>query len=195
MAEKYIDEDINDNIQDEDINDIEEEDSDFDIKIKNSVNKHKVPGTHALKRDTIFLGKLDEKNNPNEEFSSILNIDENFSVENGSQYEYESKYEDYSYNKELTEDVYEILDKKTEIDFLQSRRKPNKETFNNYYKLCLTELSIKYTNVEIFVELSYYFTDNIWNMFKLLNKKYSTMIINELMKKGYLQDVNNINFI
>jgi hypothetical protein len=81
------------------------------------------------------------------------------------------------------------------LDFKQNRRKPNKETFNNYYNLLLKELGFRYTKSEIFVELSYYFTDNIFNMFKLLDKKPATIIIKELMQKGYLKNINGIDFL
>ena len=87
------------------------------------------------------------------------------------------------------------MDKKTDIDFLMNRRKPDKKKFNQYYELCLSELSLKYTKSEILVELSTYFTDNIFNMYKLLNKKNATGIIIELKEKGYLNDIGNINFI
>ena len=119
-----------------------------------------------------------------------------YDIEKGSAYEHESHFnEDYKHKQELTKDVYDILDTETDIDFLANRRKPNKETFNEYYDMCVDNLSIKYTKIEIFVELSYYFTDNLFNMFKLLNEKNATGLIIELKDKNRLKDIGNINFI
>lgn len=188
-----IEEDI-----DEDIDEVSDKsnDTDFEVMFKKSANKHKLEGTHSLKRDTIFMGKeeeLEEEDigDSNSDFDS-----DNYNIERGSLQEMESRnYEEYFYKKSLTQDVYKILNNKTSIKFTDNRRKPNKKTFNEYYKMCINELGIKYTKSEIFVELSYYFTDNIFNMFKLLNKKHATGIIKELKDKGYLDDIGNINFI
>jgi len=183
---------------DDDNNDVDKKhkDTDFDIMFKGSVNKHKLEGTHALKRDTILMGKLDDENLENE-MSSFSDFDaDNYDIEKGSTYEYETRnYEDYYYRQQLTKDIHHILEEKTEINFTENRRKPNKQTFNNYYKMCIDDLDTKYTKSEIFVELSYYFTDNIFNMFKLLNKKNASGILFELKEKGYLKDISNINFI
>ena len=168
--------------------------TDFEIMFKSTANKHKQEGTHALKRDTIFMGKKEDEE---EDTASSTDFYENtYDIEKGSTYEYETHFnEEYNYNKNLTKDIYDILDNKTDIDFLINRRKPNKQTFNNYYEMCVSDLSLKYTKSEIFVELSYYFTDNIFNMFKLLNKRNASGIILELKEKGYLTDIGNINFI
>jgi len=168
--------------------------TDFEIMFKSTANKHKQEGTHALNRDTIFMGKKEDEN---EEIASSTDFYENtYDIEKGSTYEYETHHnDDYNYKKNLTKDIYDILDDKTEIDFLINRRKPNKQTFNEYYEMCIDDLSLKYTKSEVFVELSYYFTDNIFNMFKLLNKKNASGIIMELKEKGYLTDIGNINFI
>ena len=176
----------------------EDEDTEFEKMFKGTANKHKLEGTHTLKRDTIFMGKADEP--VTEEFETLTTyIDfntENYDIERGSDYELESRhYEDYYYRKQLVTDIYEILKENTDIDFVMNRRKPNKQTFNDYYVMCVSNLNTKYTKSEIFVELSYYFTDNIFNMFKLLNKKNATGIILELKEKGYLTDIGNINFI
>jgi len=164
----------------------------FDLLYHFNTNKHRQEGKHRLKRDTIFKGKLDKK--PEEEGMEGFEQDDYGDI--STFFDYES--EQYSNNIEqnnLTKDVYEVLKEKTELDFKQNRRKPNKETFNNYYNLLLKELGFRYTKSEIFVELSYYFTDNIFNMFKLLDKRPATIIIKELTQKGYLKDLDGINFL
>ncbi len=202
--EEREDDIIDFNIDDIDVDNCEveelsfiEDGLEFDEMFKSRINKHKLEGTHALKRDIIFMGKEEEQIDETESLSSFIDLqNENFEIEKGSDYELESRYfEDYYYKKELAKEVYEILNKNTDINFLANRRKPNKEIFNEYYSMCLKKLDKKYSKSEIFVELSYYFSDNIFNMFKLLNKKNATGIILELKEKGYLTDIGNINFI
>jgi hypothetical protein len=171
-----------------------EENVDFDLIYRLNTNKHRQEGKHTLQRDTIFKGKLDEKIELNEDgYSGTDNSHADtfklFDVE------FDSYTDDYLNQNNLTKDVFNILETKTDLDFRQNRRKPNKETFNNYYNLLLKELGFRYTKSEIFVELSYYFTDNIFNMFKLLDKRPATIIIKELMQKGYLKNINGIDFL
>lgn len=158
-------------------------------------NKHKREGRHSLKRDTIFKGK-ENKGETVEDDNSDHPLNKNYKIESGSLFEQESRNnEDYVNQKNLSNDVFEILEKHTDLDFKNNRRKPNKQSFNDYYRLLLERLSIKYTHSELFVELAYYFSDNIFNIFKLLDKKYATIVIRELKSKGYLKNLDNINFV
>jgi hypothetical protein len=201
-----LEEDIDDDLEVE-INDIliEEDDdkeisklsyNNFDIFYKFNTNKHKQDGKHALDRDTILKGKLNKVVDENtekkqDEFEKTI-----IKYEIGSSYEFESKYnEDYLNLKNLSQDVYEILLEETDIDFNANRRKPNKDKFNLYFNLLYKHLGFKYHKYEIFVELSLYFTDNIFNTFKLLDKDTISTIIKEMMKKGYFQNLENIKFI
>lgn len=166
----------------------------FDLIYRFNTNKHRQEGKHTLKRDTIFKGKLDKKDEeveeldlptePQNEYNDIVTFFNNKCDEE----------DDYLNQNNLTKDVYDILDEKTELDFTQNRRKPNKATFNGYYNLLLSELGFRYTKSEIFVELSYYFTDNIFNMFKLLDKVPAKVILKELRKKGFLKDLDGLDF-
>lgn len=166
----------------------------FNVLYQFHTNKHKREGKHSLKRDIIFNGKKDEKtvsDAPDTHQSTA-----SYKLESGSIFEFESKNnEEYVNQKQLSKDVFDVLSKNTNIDFNTNRRKPNKITFNEYYILLLNNLRMNYTNSELFVELAYYFTDNIFNMFKLLDKRHATIIIKELKQKGYLKDLDNINFI
>jgi hypothetical protein len=147
--------------------DIDEQETDFEIMFKNTANKHKQDGAHALKRDVILKGKKEESEGEQEMSSSTHFYNESYKIEDYDSYHNE----DAVYKKNLIKDIYNILDEDTDINFLANRRKPNKKTFNKFYEMCLLKLDMNYTKSEIFVELSYYFTDNIFNMFKLLNKK------------------------
>lgn len=194
IEEEISEMEIEDSVEEDDSMD-NNENVDFDVLFKNNANKHKLEGTHALKRDTIFMGKLDETTAETDCYYTEMD-NNNYELERGTAYESESRnYEDYYYQKCLSKEIYDILSSNTNLDFVTNRRKPNRQTFNNYYKLCVEELSKNYTKSEIFVELSYYFTDNIFNMFKLLDKKHATGIILELKDKGYLNNIGNIKFI
>ena len=48
---------------------------------------------------------------------------------------------------------------------------------------------------EVFIEFSYYFSDNIENMFKLLDKKWGGKIAQELAKKGNIRGAKNLEDI
>jgi hypothetical protein len=199
--DEFIDDIVGDDIDEsilEDDEEDEEETDDVDIMFKFNTNNHKVEGKHSLARDTIFKGKIEDISEQSEYLSAQ---DEYFSIdglpiESGTNYEFESKFnEEYIGRLNLQRDVYDLLSEKTELDFSSNRRKPNRQAFNDYYKMLLNNIGKEYTKSEIFVELSYYFTDNIFNMFKLLDKEYATQIIVELKQSGYLSNLNNINFI
>lgn len=176
----------------------EDEDNVDELMFKLNTNNHKIEGKHSLARDTIFKGKIEDVD-PDFDHSGNpdgITLNEGFPIEIGTSFEFESKYnEDYVGRLNLSQDVYELLKENTDLDFSSNRRKPNKHAFNNYYKMLLENIGKEYTKSEIFVELSYYFTDNIFNMFKLLDKEYATQIIIDLKKSGYLTNLNNINFI
>lgn len=189
VDEIYIDE--NDYISSDDVEEIEGSEN-FDLIYKMNTNKHRQEGKHQLPRDTIFKGKLPEKDDENKD--NHQSDSNSYDISNIFDMQYNDN-DDYLNQNNLTKDVYKILNEKTKLDFKQNRRKPNKDVFNNYYNLLIRELGFRYTKSEIFVELSYYFTDNIFNMFKLLDKKPANAIIKELMQKGYLRNISGINFL
>lgn len=154
----------------------EDKESDDDVVL----SKHKLQGKHSLKYDSIFKGKKDDIIEDGDPTSSFFN--EKFELDKGSIF-YSESYENESYlrQKRVKEKVYEVLSTKTTINFLNNRRKPSRVDFNNYYLLLTNELtSERFTNVELFNELSVYFSDNLFNMFKLLDNKWRNLIINEL---------------
>lgn len=191
------DDDDNDTI-DNSIN-YDDVESDLDVYFKYGTNNHKLDGKHSLKRDTILNGKLNESNEIESQAKS--HGIEYYTHDSSPSFDMTSLENDNKYNddviskKKLSEDVYNLLKNNTDLDFTSNRRKPNKATFNNYYKMILNNIDSQYSKSEIFVELSYYFTDNIFNMYKLLDKKYATIIIMELREKGFLNNLNSINFM
>jgi len=175
-----------------------EEDSieDFDIVVDEEVkldevevtededlvlSKHKIQGKHSLKYDSIFKGKKEDPLT-DEEFESTPSYNDSFEVDKGSIYWFESiDNERYTKDKRIKEKIYEVLLENTDLNFMNNRRKPSKSDFNKYYFTIKTKLKDEnFTNTEIFNELSVYFSDNLANMFKLLDGVWRDMIITEL---------------
>jgi hypothetical protein len=100
--------------------------------------------------------------------------------------------------KLVKERVYDVLKENTTINFLNNRRKPSRSDFNNYYSLLKNNLKDEsFTNIELFNELAIYFSDNLFNMFKLLDNKWRNLIISELQdhigKNSNSKDITNRN--
>jgi hypothetical protein len=91
--------------------------------------------------------------------------------------------------------MHEIIKTKTKINLKSSRRKPSRIDFNDYYRLMCKEIdSNRFSRTEIFVELSGYFSDNVFTMFKLLDKNFRVKIVNDLVNKYNIDvDTDNIN--
>jgi hypothetical protein len=164
------------------------------------LSKHKIEGKHSLKYDSIFKGKKDDpvdEDDTADLFSGYYK--ETIEVDRGSNYHFESiDNEMYVRSKLVKERVYTILGEHTSINFLNNRRKPSRVDFNNYYSLLKSHLKDEsFTNVELFNELSVYFSDNLFNMFKLLDNKWRNIIINELQdhigKNFNSKDITNRN--
>jgi hypothetical protein len=164
------------------------------------LSKHKIEGKHSLKYDSIFKGKKEEavdEDDTSDLFSGYYR--ETIEVDKGSNYHFESiDNEIYIRTKLVKERVYFVLGEHTSISFLNNRRKPSRVDFNNYYSLLKIHLKDEsFTNVELFNELSVYFSDNLFNMFKLLDNKWRNLIINELQdhigKNINSKDITNRN--
>jgi hypothetical protein len=146
------------------------------------LSKHKIEGKHSLKYDSIFKGKKEDPVDEEsfEGFSTYYK--ESIEVDKSSIYHTESiDNELYIRSKLVKERVYEVMSQHTEINFLNNRRKPSRVDFNQYYSLLRKHLSDEsFTNIELFNELSVYFSDNLFNMFKLLDNNWRNLIIAEL---------------
>jgi hypothetical protein len=169
-----------------------------DVPSEVVLSKHTINRKHSLSYDSIFKGKKEDPlTEDDSDVSSSFN--ENFEVDKSSIYWYESvDNENYIKEKRIKEKVYEVLANHTDINFLNNRRKPSRSDFNNFYYLLKTNLQDEnFTNVEIFNELAVYFSDNLFNMFKLLDNKWRNMIISELQdhigKQPYSKEVMNRN--
>jgi hypothetical protein len=150
--------------------------------MSNNISKHQQANKHRLKDDIIFKGR---KEKLDDETDSYINtFQDNF------QYDPASIYSDEAYNnaeyqrsKKVKERIHEIIVNKTDINLEASRRKPSKADFNKYFVLIKNETrDDNFTNVEIFNELAVYFSENLFNIFKLLDNQWRNLIINELQK-------------
>lgn len=158
---------------------IKPEESDENVVL----SKHKLEGKHSLKYDSIFKGKKEDPLDEEDSSSSFeVYQKDTIEVDRSSNYYFESiDNEKYIRAKLVKEKVYEVLSQHTTINFLNNRRKPSRTDFNQYYNTLKINLqSESFTNVELFNELAVYFSDNLFNMFKLLDKKWRNLIINEL---------------
>ena len=147
------------------------------------LSKHKVEGKHSLKYDSIFKGKKEDPLDEDDDMGGFgMYRKDNIEVDKSSNYYFESiDNEKYIRSKLVKERVYDILTENTSINFLNNRRKPSRSDFNQYYSLLKNNLTEEsFTNIELFNELAVYFSDNLFNMFKLLDKKWRNLIINEL---------------
>jgi hypothetical protein len=124
---------------------------------------------------------------------------ESIEVDKSSNYYFESiDNESYVRTKLVKERVYAVLSENTELNFLNNRRKPSRNDFNEYFNLIKKNLeSESFTNVELFNELAVYFSDNLFNMLKLLDNKWRNQIFNELQehvgKTSNSKEVQNRN--
>ena len=148
------------------------------------LSKHKIEGKHSLKYDSIFKGKKEDPLSEDDFEGFATYYKETIEVDKSSIYHHESiDNENYIRGKLVKEKVYEVLKEYTTINFLNNRRKPSKIDFNTYYSLLKEHLKDEsFTNVELFNELAVYFSDNIFNMLKLLDNKWRNLIFQELQE-------------
>jgi hypothetical protein len=146
------------------------------------LSKHKIEGKHSLKYDSIFKGKKEDPLSEDEMDGFAFYHKESIEVDKSSNYYFESiDNENYVRTKLVKERVYVVLCENTSLNFMNNRRKPSRNDFNQYY--CLLKQNLEeesFTNVELFNELAVYFSDNLFNMFKLLDNRWRNLIIKEL---------------
>jgi hypothetical protein len=192
-----------DEIIEDEIIEVEESDLKLDTEIEEIkeevvLSKHTIHKKHSLNYDSIFKGRKEAPLTEDDyDFGSTFN--ETFEVDKSSIYWFESlDNENYFKENRIKEKVYEVLANHTDLNFLNNRRKPSKSDFNHFYFLLKNNLQDEnFTNVEIFNELAVYFSDNLFNMFKLLDNKWRNMIIYELQehigKQNYSKEIRNRN--
>jgi hypothetical protein len=168
------------NLIDDEIDDKKNSEEEEDIVL----SKHKIEGKHSLKYDSIFKGKKEDPLSEDDMDGFAFYHKETIEVDKSSNYYFESiDNENYVRTKLVKERVYAILTEHTSLNFMNNRRKPSRNDFNHYYTLLKRNLeSESFTNIELFNELAVYFSDNLFNMFKLLDNKWRNLIIKELQE-------------
>ena len=118
------------------------------------LSKHKLEGKHSLKYDSIFKGKKDDPIDESDVDSFTNYHKDSIEVDKSSHYYAESvDNESYVRQKLVKERVYTILSEHTSINFLNNRRKPSRNDFNQYYGLLSGSLKEEsFTNIELYIE-------------------------------------------
>ena len=207
---KVVEEEIFDEVESTEVSDVEtdvEVDPDMLVELEEieieteepsedideSASKHKGFKKHSLKYDSIFKGKKTD-----EEEEAPVSYNDKIAIDPGTEFWQESfENDDYHRLKGLREKVYKILVEHTDLNFKKNRRKPGPVDFNSYYNVVKQHIDDKaFSCSEIFVELAYYFSDNLFNMFKLLDKRSGAEIIRELKaSKRINSKLDDIDFI
>lgn len=171
-------------IDEDDLNLIDKEEKKEEDESDIVLSKHKLEGKHSLKYDSIFKGKKEDPLDEDDMDGFALYHKESIEVDKSSNYYFESiDNENYVRTKLVKERVYAVLSENTDLNFLNNRRKPSRNDFNEYFNLIKKNLeSESFTNVELFNELAVYFSDNLFNMLKLLDNKWRNQIFNELQE-------------
>jgi hypothetical protein len=186
---------------DEDSEEKEKEAAAFNQKVETEEkSSHKKYKKHSLKYDTIFKGKketLDEDGL--DELDAMLVPDKIEIMQGTIVYEEARNPEEYNRLKKLTETVYDILLNHTELNFKKNRRKPSPKDFNRYFDIIKEKLDDNsFSDCDIFVELAFYFSENLFNMFKLLDPEKGSRIMQELKEyqnKKNGADLDDLDFI
>jgi hypothetical protein len=147
---------------------VEEVKEEAPVKKKNMFN-------HRLKYDSIFKGKKNDM--ATDEFNPDFLVQKQTTFD---LVDFHSSEDNYRISQ-LEEIIYQFVIEKTTIDMTASRRKPGRSEFNKYIQM-LTEyvdLSL-YTHGDIFCIFSTYFSDNLFSMFRLLDKKWGAIVAKEL---------------
>lgn len=158
--------------------------------------KPKIVGKHTLAYDNIHNSKIDTT--ILEENYIIPDLSDGFkvSVEIDSTHNYNSA--EYYRSNELKKKVYDLLNTRTKLDFSPDvkRRIPSVVDLDIYYTMLMDELiKFNYSHLEVFIVLSEFFTDNIYNVYKKLNKKYKKAIYSNLCQKHKIPDIDEMNFL
>lgn len=180
---------VNDNefIDDEDDNDIDisefgydedEDESDEVTETVTKVSKHKEKGKHALRYDSIFKGKKHE----DVDNEHIIDIQTTFNADNETSNGLEQRDQvEYERLKKLQTEIHEVMVSMGKINIDMPRRKPSKVEFNRMFAEIVKTLDMdQYSYSEVFTLYAYNFSDNLENLFKLLDKEWGGKISLEL---------------
>ena len=196
-----IDDDDDDEDEDEDDDGEEKEDATFNQKNDDEEkSSHKKYKKHSLKYDSIFKGKKEILDEDELTEGECMLVPDRIEIMQGTiVYEEARNPEEYHRLQKLTTSVYDILLNHTELNFKKNRRKPSPKDFNRYFEIIKREsTNNSFSDCEIFVELAFYFSENLFNMFKLLDPEKGSKIMKELkeyMNKKNGSDLDSIDFI
>lgn len=155
-------------------------------------------GKHSLKYDSIFKGRKTDAATP-DDYDPIFDSrqSDKMEIDPGSTFHEEATNpEEYEQGKRLKERVYDLVRTHTAVNISNNRRKPSRADFNRYYKMVITELRGEgFSKPAIFVELAHYFSDNLYNMFRLLDADSGAEILRDLRANSNMRPLDNIDFL
>ena len=164
----------------------------------------KLVGKHSLRHDKIFVGGKPRRNVSDEDDLPIEEEKEEYDDNTIDKMSFEIEYDSSVLGvyldtderlriKQLKERVYNAIINHTNINVSAPRRKPSKNDFNKYFKNVKKQLeNDMFSDAEIFVELSIYFSDNLFGMFKLLDSSISSKILADLKVKYNFSEINDL---
>lgn len=170
------------------------EDKQEDLQVGFRRGGGRLVGKHSLKHDSIFKGR--EHNTPLEESYFNEDVVGSFELDTTTDLVQEiTDQEEHDRLTSLKSRVHHAVVTFTDVDPLAPRRKPAKADFNRYFSVVYNYMPVgMFSEAEVFVELSTYFSDNLYGMFKLLDKERSEKIIKDLMTKYNLSMFDDLDF-
>lgn len=154
-------------------------------------SKHAIEGTHKLKRDVIFKGKLTPSEYAEENYTLVPNTNTMFSYEpSTSRYEEFNNSIDYQQNRVMKLEVYDIM-MSFGIDPNSSRRMPGYDDAKKWFTYLYENIKTHRSVCELFIEFSYYFTEQHLNLLKRIDSEHRNIIMAELQeyKKNKFKDI------
>lgn len=164
-------------------------------EIIEKISKHKEPEKHKLNYDTIFKGKKEEA--LDECYIEVASKQQTYELDMSSGYSFERENPvEYNRLSNLRKEMYDIIVNYIKLNIKTTRRKPARTEFNKNYGILVSKLEMTtYSYSEVFIEFAYYFSDNIENMFKFLDKEWGGKIAQELARKGNIRGTKKLDDI
>ena len=134
------------------------------------------PTPNPIKRDKIFDNTFEEQD---------FQLDSSISFQISPQYSDDRDEEDKIQLEMIRRDIHGLIDKSrfrsfNDLDDLSQAKKLKKMDINEIYEFIVSELNLKYSQIELFSEISDYFNINPTKFYASLSNKFKEELIQEL---------------
>ena len=131
---------------------------------------------NPIKRDKIFDNTFEEQD---------FQLDSSISFQISPQYSDDRDEEDKIQLEMIRRDIHGLIDKSrfrsfNDLDDLSQAKKLKKMDINEIYEFIVSELNLKYSQIELFSETSDYFNINPTKFYASLGNKFKEDLIHEL---------------